>query len=150
MVSDRGQLVRRALASLLACKTDPSHTATLIQLAGDKYSTGTHYVDDDAAFPIARKAVEAIKSYPQIDPENARTLLQIAISSGDPYLRVDIFEVLATHAGLPGQEMLFDLATETGRYRIRSEAAGAFLSSLGAVSRQIVAKNNSGITRDAD
>ena len=140
MVSDKGQSVRRALASLLASKPDPSHMATLIQLAGDKYSTGTHYVGDDAALPIAREAVEAIKSYPQLDPKTADTLLEIAISSADPHLRSDIFKVLATHAGLSGQEMLFDLATEAGRYRIRSEAAGAFLSALGAVGREIVTK----------
>jgi hypothetical protein len=140
MVSDKGQAVRKTLESLVARKVHPSHRATLMQLAGDKYSSGTHYVDDNAKFPIARAAVHAMKEYPILGRKDADGLLAIAISSGDPTLRSDIFVVLATHASSAGQQILFDLATEPGRNRIRSQAAAGFFSALGSVDSGVVSK----------
>jgi hypothetical protein len=81
-----------------------------------------------------------MKEYPALDHKSAARLLEIAISSDDPTLRSDIFEVLATHASSAGQEILFHLATEPGRNRIRSQAAAGFLSSLGSVDTGVVAK----------
>lgn len=61
-------------------------------------------------------------------------------TSDDPKLRSAIFTVLATHAGISGQEILFDLATEPGRSLIRREAAAGLLSAFGTVAPGIVAK----------
>lgn len=140
MASDKGKSVRTALGALLDTKIDPAHMPALIRLARDKYSTGSHYVDNDAVLPIARDAVAAITNYGPLTRENAQELKGIAISADDPTLRSEIFGVLATNGDAFGQELLFDLATKPGRHSIRRQAANGLLWSLSAVARKIVAK----------
>jgi hypothetical protein len=140
MASDKGQYVRRTLGELLAKKVHPSHSAALMKLARDDYSTGSHYSDDQAKFPIARAAVQAMKEYPPLSQKSADELSEIAISSGDVTLRSIIFDTLATHAGSDGQHMLLQLATEPGRYLIRGQAAAGLLSVLGSADSNLVAK----------
>jgi hypothetical protein len=140
MASDKGQYVRRILGELLAQKVHPAHWAALMMLVRDNYSTGSHYADDHAQFPIARAAVKTMKEYPVLSRESADELLEIAISSGDPTLRCNVFDTLAVHAGPDGQEMLFQLATEPGRYIIRGQAAAGLLSAFGSADPELVAK----------
>jgi hypothetical protein len=140
MASDKGQYVRRILGELLAQKVHPAHWAALMTLVRDNYSTGSHYADDHAQFPIARAAVKTMKEYPVLSRESADELLEIAISSGDPTLRCNVFDTLAVHAGPDGQEMLFQLATEPGRYIIRGQAAAGLLSAFGSADPELVAK----------
>lgn len=127
-VSDKGKSVRMALGTLLDAKIDPTHMPTLLRLARDKYSTGTHYVDNNAVLPIARSAVEAIKKYGPLAREDADELKGIAISADDPILRGQIFDLLATNGDTFGQELLFDLAT-------KPETLGASPGSIGFVKR---------------
>jgi hypothetical protein len=140
MASDKGQYVRRTLGELLAKKVHPSHLATLMKLARDNYSTGNHYSDDQAQFPIARAAVKAMTEYAPLSSKTVDELSEIAISSGDVTLRSGIFDTLATHAGPDGQHRLFQLATEPGRYIIRGQAAAALLSAFGSADPGLVAK----------
>jgi hypothetical protein len=140
MTSDKGKSVRMALGALLDTKIDPAHMPVLVRLARDKYSTGSHHVDNDAVLPIARNAVATIKKYGALTGENAEELKGIAISSDDPVLRSEIFGILATNAETFGQELLFDLATKPGRHSIRRQAANGLLLSLSAVAPEIVAK----------
>jgi hypothetical protein len=72
--------------------------------------------------------------------QTADELSEIAISSGDVTLRTIIFETLATHAGSHGQHLLFQLATEPGRYLIRGQAAEGLLSAFGSTDSNLVAK----------
>ena len=139
MASDKGQYVRRTLGELLAKKVHPSHFATLMKLVRDNYSTGNHYSEDQAHFPIARAAVKAITEYSPLSPKVVDELSEVAISSGDVALRSSIFDILATHAGADGQQMLFQLATEPGRNLIRGQAAAALLSAFGSAHSGLVA-----------
>ena len=127
-VSDKGKSVRMALGTLLDAKIDPTHMPTLLRLARDKYSTGTHYVDNNAVLPIARSAVEAIKKYGPLAREDADELKGIAISADDPILRGQIFDLLATNGDTFGQELLFDLNEAR-------ETLGASPGSIGFVKR---------------
>lgn len=142
MVSDKGRRVRRTLGELLAKKVHPAHWSTLMKLAGDKYSTGYHHANDQANFPIARAAVEAMKEYPVLFRKSSSKLFELAISSDDVPLKEEIFDVLATHAGADGQQLLFELATEPGRYFLRGQAADSFLSAFGSVDADVIAKIN--------
>jgi|SRR5579871_6401227 len=113
-----------------------------MKLAGDKYSTGYHHSNDQANFPIARAAVEAMKEYPVLSRKSSSKLFELAISSDDVPLKEEIFDVLATHAGADGQQLLFELATEPGRYFLRGQAADSFLSAFGSVDADVIAKIN--------
>jgi hypothetical protein len=139
MAADKGKSVRMALGALLDIKIDPAHMPTLMRLARDQYSTGFHYIDNNAVLPIARNAVAAIKKYGPLTRENVEELNGIAISTDDPKLRSEIFGLLATNGETFGQELLFDLATKPGRHSIRRKAAVGLLS-LSAVAPEIVAK----------
>lgn len=140
MVSDKGRRVRRTLGEILAKKIHPAHWPALMKLAGDKYSTGYHHSSDQANYPIARAAVEAMKGYPVLSRKSSSKLLELAISSDDVPLRGEIFDVLATHAEAEGQQLLFELATEPGRYFLRGQAAGSLLSAYGSIDADVVAK----------
>jgi hypothetical protein len=137
MVSDKGKSVRMALGALLDTKIDPAHMPTLLRLARDNYSTGSHYENNNAVLPIARNALDAIKKYGPLTREDAEELKGIAISTDDPILRAKIFDLLATSGDSFGQELLFDLATMPGRYSVRRLAAAGLLS---AVAPETVAK----------
>lgn len=137
MVSDKGKSVRMALGTLLDAKIDPAHIPTLLRLVRDNYSTGSHYEDNNAVLPIARNAVDAIKKYGTLTQEDAEELKGIAISTDDPILRGNIFDVLATNGDTFGQKLLFDLATKPGRHSVRRLAATGLLS---AGTPEIVAK----------
>lgn len=140
MASDKGQYVRSILGEFLAKKVHPAHWKTLMALARDNYSIGSHYSDDHAQLPIARAAVKAMKEYPALSSKRADEILEIAISSGDPTLRCNVFDTLATHAGSHGQELLFQIATEPGRYRIRGQAAAGLLSAFSSANAELIAK----------
>jgi hypothetical protein len=140
MASDKGRAVRAALAVALTAKTDSSHMPALLQLAGDSYSTGNHYVGDNAVLPIARDAIAAIKLYGTLSRKNAEDLRSIGISSDDPTLRGLIFDLLATNGGTFGLMQLFDLATTPGRGFVRRQAAAGLLSSLNSIPPELVVK----------
>lgn len=86
-----------SLDTLLDAKIDPAHMPTLLRLARDKYSTGSHYVDNNAVLLIARSAVDAIKKYGTLTREDAKELKGIATSADDVILRAKIFDLLATN-----------------------------------------------------
>lgn len=140
MVSDRGNSVRSALGQLLDLKVDPAHIDTLMQLANDKYSTGSHYVGNNAILPIARMAVTALEKYGAIAPANSETLKSIAISTDDPTLRNQIFGLIATNGGTAGLTLLFELATNPGRSSIRIQAARGLLRSILSIPPELVAR----------
>ena len=139
-VSDNGRPVRQALVDLLGSKIDPSHTNALVELAGDKYSTGSHYTGSNAVLPIAREAVDAIEKYGVLSDEHAEDLRGIGISTDDPTLRNAIFRLLAINGGVVGLNLLFELATNPGRASIRVQAARAMLSLVSSVPAELVTR----------
>lgn len=140
MAADKGKSVRMALTALLEAKIDPAHMPTLIVLVRDKYSTGSHYENDNAELPIARAAVAAIKKYGILTREHTEDLKATAISADDRTLRAELFEVMAIGGGAFGQELLFDLAAKPGRHSIRRQAANGLLHILTAVAPEITAQ----------
>jgi hypothetical protein len=140
MASDKGRAVRAALVCALTAKIDPSHMPALLQLAADRYSTGNHYVGDNAVLPIAREAIDAIKLYGTLSLKDANQLKSIGISSDDPTLRGKIFDLLATNGGDFGLVQLFDLATTPGRGLVRRQAAAGLCSSLKSIPQELLSK----------
>jgi len=121
----KGSHVRRALVELLKVKSHPDHLPTLLQLAKDKWSSQTNFEID--RYPIAAEAVAAIEKLGEMKSEVGNELYQVAIDTRDPYLRADIFALLARLAGSKIQGQLFDLAITPGRRNVKLAASQALM-----------------------
>ena len=123
MVRTKGTPVRKALVDLLHAKPHPDHLPTLLELAKDTWSKGSHYYGEEDDFPIARAAVSAIEKLGPVPIEPGRELYRIAIETDDQDLRRAIFVLLARTGNPKIQSHLLELAVGRGRPVIGQAAA---------------------------
>lgn len=115
LVADRGSGVRRRLVAILGERPSPAHTQALVTLAADRWEGSGSGYEHDSIYPIARAAVTALAAAHPPMPDEAHALADVARQTDDPTLRRSVFTLLATHAGLAGQDEVLQLTLENGR-----------------------------------
>ena len=136
----KGSPVRQALVELLDAKPHPDHMATLIHLAGDKWSRQAGYYGEEDNYPIAQAAVAVLGKLGAICEDDADELYRVAIDTRDSDVRYEIFALLARAAEPRFQGQLFDLAVTPGRRTVRQAAAQALLVAHEQITPEVVAR----------
>ena len=140
LADSKGSPVRKALVNLLAAKPHPEHLPVLLRLAQDQWSSSSRFYGEDDNFPIARIAVDAIRTLKSLDPAIFGRLQDMAFKTSDWVVRIGLFRILVVQGGRAFQEKLFELAVTPGRMQVRSAAARAMLVEADSLDLAVVGK----------
>lgn len=114
MVEDPGRRVRQSLLDAMRNRPHETYIPVLLKLASDRYSNADPVHNQPDCFPIARDAVDALRSYGQLDEPVGRTLIALAVGTTDLGLRELAFEVAADGCGLAVRESIWAIVEEQG------------------------------------
>lgn len=137
LAEDKGNRVRKALATLLRTRRYPEHVPALVQLAADTWSNYRQYYGEDADCPIAQQAADVLLEFSPIDDPHAAALVEVARQSPDTQVARTLLAALVRNGSNEVRQNVMSLALSTGAPPMHRFAAEALVRELDHVSADL-------------
>lgn len=120
--------VRKALVAQLKAKPHPDHLPALLVLAKDEWSRMARRQTDDADYPIACEAAEAILALESVPDETLSDLIQIAKKTEDTGLMSTLLACVVRHGSSARRAQVATMTIRGKRVVVGQAAAYALLA----------------------